>query len=428
MWGRRKPVVLAAAVVVVVALGVVVIGRLDGGDAPSGFDVAWQNPMPGKATGDSAPVVVGDALVLADADALTALDVATGGVRWTVPTMAEQYCGSAASADAVYLNLRVESEAGRPCRTLVRIGPDGRETWRSRIEGALPERQSPDGRTLWETPAAIGARPDGVIIVTGRMITAFSAAGGPPKWTHLIPANDWGDSEYGRGCRFVDAAIGVDAIATRIGCAEPAFAASENSAVLELRAVEDGAVRHRGPVTSIRDHALLHASGAGVVTTGWSATGARLAFFDAQLRQTAVYPHSVPPSAGTASLEEHRPRGPRQPDVEISGDLLIALGANRRPVAVRISTGQVEWRADDGVDAGCGGLVWDGALLTCGPEKSLSAYDLATGDLESGGIEVDGVTGTVDELTSSFTWNRMIRVGDRVVALDDKALVGLERA
>ncbi len=420
-WRRPKPaMVLAAAVVVMIALGVLVVNRLDRGDAPAGFDVAWQldekalaGVLPKRDLNAATPVVVGDVAVLAHERGLVAIDVATGGVRWTVPIVADQYCRFAKGPDAVYLNL---SDETRACRTLVRIEPDGREAWRARIEGELP----PVG-----TPMTIAGRPDGVIVVTARSIVAYPVTGGAPKWTHTMPANAWGDSEYGNGCWFTDAVIGVDAIATRVGCTEPAFATSQDSSVLELRAVEDGSVRHRGPVTSSRGEVLVYASSGGIVTAASTGTGNGLAFFDGRLRQTAVYPHTVAGATVVSALQGSVSRLPR--DIQISGDLLIAVGRDRRPVAIRISTGQVEWRAEDGKDFGCGALVWDGALLVCGDDRKMSAYDLATGDLATDqGIDVDGLADP--EHTLIVNWNRMVRAGDRVVVQDGESLIGLVRA
>ncbi|RZQ62352.1 PQQ-binding-like beta-propeller repeat protein [Amycolatopsis suaedae] len=416
---RPKPVVLlAAAVAVVVALGVVVIGWLDRGDAPSGFDVAWEldgqaldNATPGQDPRNPVPVVIGDVVVLVDRQALVALDVATGGLRWRMPVTEDRYCGFGQGPDALYLNLRDDNDE---CLTLARIEPDGREAWRTRVGAAPP---APGERMV------IAGRPDGVVVVVGGSIMAYPVTGGDPKWTHTIPVNDWGDSAYGYDCRFVDAAIGADAIATRIGCAEPVFATSSDSAVLELRAIEDGSVRQRGPVTSGRGQVLLHVSGGGVVTGSPDETGFRLAFHDAQLRQTAVYPLT----AASAPRSLQLPVTELPQDIRISGDLLFALGAGRRPVAIRISTGELEWQAEDGEDAGCGGLVWDGALLVCGEERTMSAYELATGDLEADqDIDVDGLADPERTLISN--WDRLLRVGDRVIVQDgDESLIGLVR-
>ncbi|MBN6040207.1 PQQ-binding-like beta-propeller repeat protein [Amycolatopsis sp. 195334CR] len=402
-WWRRPIPVLAIAVAVVTALGLLVVVWPGRGDAPAALEAKWRlGPLSEVDLDTATPAVLGDAVVLGDDEGLVVVDPATGAVRWD-RTLSKN-CGFSVAPDAVYLSLPA---ANGPCDTLTRINADGQEAWRVRLGDAVSQQGK---------PVALAGRADGVVVVTERAIVAYPVTGGAPKWTHTIPVNAWGDSEYGNDCRFTDAVVGADAIATRVGCAEPAFAVSRDSSLLELRAVDGGAVRHRGPVTSGGGQRLLHASATGVVVN--AASG--LEFYDAQARLTARYPHDAGAEAGWMYLQAAFPR-----DVVITGDQLVMVGSGRRPVAIEISTGRERWRADEGEDFGCGGVVWGGELLVCGDDRAMSAYHLATGDLRTDqGIEVDGLTDP--ERTLVANWHRVLRVGDHLVVQDgEDSVLGL---
>ncbi|WP_069171982.1 outer membrane protein assembly factor BamB family protein [Streptomyces griseus] len=168
-------------------------GEKGGGDAfttpPAGRAprALWQEPAGvGSLGSDEVLAVVGDVVLIAD-DPLTARDLATGEKLWSLPGAAQPGARLIMGGDTLYL------ASGTYDGDLVGLDPaTGKETWRSRLDGAYAQ------------PRPIGADTERVYVLAGilekdlssrrNVIAAVDIRTGKAVWNEQ---RDAGTEEYG---------------------------------------------------------------------------------------------------------------------------------------------------------------------------------------------------------------------------------------